>query len=236
MNYSKEEVMDRVFLSVMEREGNEEYLSNIPHDIQGDYAVCPRFYYGDRSDDGSYEQSAAVSHELLLGLECDVDTLLSVARENSRNSLPGEIVDLSKQSVDDGDPALLFDDIDIPKAFALVNRKSYDGLSVLFYQPELVEDLSSYLEKDVMIFPVDKDVLYCVGVKNTDELESLASSYKEAADKFSELGEKMLSDHPIHYDRIKHSFHIVGGKELSLNDYASFAPPVNNRPVARHHR
>ena len=236
MNYSREEVMDRVFLSVMEREGNEDYLSNIPHDIQGDYAVMPRFYYGDRSSDGSYTQSAAVSHDLLLGLECDVDTLLSVARENSRNNIPGEIVDISKLASDGDDFSFFFDDIDIPKAFALVNKEKYDGISVLFYQPELVEDLSSLLEKDVMIFPVDKDVLYCVGVKNNDEIESMTESFKEAADRLSEIGEKVLSVNPIHYDRIKHSFHIVGGKELSLSDYAAVSPPVYNRPAAHHHR
>lgn len=236
MKYNREEIMERLFLSVVEKDGNEELLSNVPHDLQGEYAVMPRFFYGDKNEYGQYEQSAAVSNEMLLGLECDIDTILSVARENSRNNMPGKIEDLSKHLEDEHDLAAYFDDLAIPKAFALTNRDQCDGLSVLFYHPELVEDLSSLIEKNVLLFPVDKDVLICVGVKNNDDVEKLTASFKEAGEKLASAGDRLLSDNPIHYDRDHHSFRVVGGKELAMDGYGGSSAQQQSVRSVSHHR
>ena len=214
MKYSRDEIIDRLYLSVIEMDGNEDYLKDIPHEVMGEYALMPRFFYGEPAEDGNYSKSAAVTNELLLNLGMDVDSMIEIASESSKQMFPGQIYDLSADMMGEENQAL-FDDMSVPKGYAIFNSDHCDGLSVLFYQPEIVDNLASMLEKDVLIFPVDRDVLFAVGVKNNDEIKKLSDSYHESCEKLYGLGEKVLSDKLIHYDRLNRSFDI-DGKDFAL--------------------
>lgn len=225
--FDLEEFKERLFISVVNYFENRDILNNVPHEVKGDFALIPRVCLGNKSDAGIYSESALVNDELLLEMEIDMDTVMDIAKSNSKNIFPGKICSITDY-LDPSEGGMAPDGVVVPQVYVLTNNAGINGAAAFFYQPDLVENLSSMIEKDLLIFPSGENEMFCIPVTGQTQLGELQEMYTEA---ISELGldeEKPLSANVLKYDSLTHMVQQMDGSSFSLSEN------VNNVPRVRH--
>lgn len=222
--FDAEEIKKRLFIAVYSSDdssiGNPE---NFPHEVKGEFVLVPRICIGDEQPDGSYPESAIVTNDLLFEMEMDIDTVMESAKSNSRYLFPGKICGISEY-LDKGS-GVTPDGIVVPEIYILTNAQGVYGSSALFYQPELIENLSKHLGKDLLVFPAGENEMFCIPVTDTSEIGELQDMFREAVSELDLDEDKPLSAGILKYSSGERLMYQMDGSSFALDSNEV----VNNR-------
>ena len=93
---SIDEFKSRLFLSVLPTSKTVEDDYNVPCLNKGTFRLVPRLLLGEKDSDGIYETSAAVTHDMMVDVGIDMDTIFDVCVDNSKRLYPGKISEISE--------------------------------------------------------------------------------------------------------------------------------------------
>ena len=218
VKYSNEEIKERLFLSIVNRSkvGTDEYLADTPYEVKGEFALVPRFCVGDfLNENPLIEGSAKFTLDMAVEAGITADEAISLAKKNSLKLFPGRLEEVSGGFEDETE---LFDGILAPQIFSLGNNNNPWSSSVIFYQPELIENLAKLQEQDILVFPLFDNAVYAMPVSGTAQHQELEEAVREGAKEISEtLQLTVLSSNALLYDRINQVYRQTDVLNFSVN-------------------
>lgn len=223
-NMDVNDFRERLFLDVYTLESKKAALDSfgIPYQSRGKYALAPRLFVGEKNDAGNYELSAFVTHEMLLDVGMDMDTLFEECRQNSRKLYPGEIAGISEY-LEKMDMEMEPDGIAMPQVYVLTNSCGMNGAAAFFYQPDLIDNLATMLGKDLLVFPSGKNEMFCIPISNSMQLGELQEMYYQAISLLDLDAEHPLAAEVMQYDHIKHNVRQMDGSTFALGEKENIA-------------
>ena len=214
LNLKQREIMDRVILSVRNCPQKGDDQTDVPYLRRGNFAIFVQLLAGKKNHDGQYTACLTVTDSLMEKWKISFEELVKAACENSKHLFPGKIyrleefVDYStdKQMRPDGDIA--------PEVFVLTNNTHFNGASAMFYQPELLNDLSEQYER-IVLMPTGTNEIYCIAAEGED-----THGYQQLFDEIIEVmeDEKILSKEVLFYNK--------DSRELERSNGESFDPEL----------
>lgn len=217
LQFEKDDFLSRVFMDMVNTSENEDLVEKTPSVVKGDMALIPRLLIGENKDLAYSGPSVIVTNEMVLEFQISIEDFQEKVMENSRKMFPGQIIDVLKAGSDIGDDnLLLFDNIAVPEVYAITNSMHDGGMAALFYDPDIIDNLASMKEKDLIVFPLDGNAAYCVEFNGSEYFDELQNDYSELCESMREQGENVLSDKILHYDRSSKTLTDSEGEELTL--------------------
>ena len=197
----REELAERLILSVLNAEESNERLFNFPNIIKGGFALVSQLCLGDKNIDGQYTSCITVTNDILNGWDISKFEMFDLAIQNSRSLFPVLVEPLdSMTGVLSGSEKGLFhtDGVNLPNCYILTNKGFFNGAAALFYEPDVLNRLSKKCRADnIYLFPSSTNHIFCIPSSNLlskEECTELQSAL------FSESEEKPLFDKIMVYD------------------------------------
>lgn len=209
MEYNNlEEVKSKVILGIFNDSAEEFEIKDGPCIHKGAFALRPLLPLPGSDQKGSDKTSFyVIGKEIMEYLAMDEKEILALARKNSMERYPGEMKVIS-DFMNLSDQMLVPDGVVIPQIYVLTNNSYCCGAAALFYQPELLQNLSELTGKDLAVFPANTNCVYCVPVNNVDQLREYQEMYQTAIKGTTE--EVLLAD-VLHYDSVKKALKQLDG-------------------------
>jgi hypothetical protein len=215
-----EDFKSRLFLDVVSEEQKAALEGlGVPYQSKGSFVLVPRLLL-------DKDMSAVVTHEMLLDIGMDMDTLFEECKINSTKMYPGKVVGLSEY-LSKEEMEIEPDGIAMPQVYVLTNATGANGAAAFFYQPDMVDNLATMLGKDLLVFPAGKNEMFCIPVSNSTQLGEIQEMYNEAVSSLGLDEEQPLSAEVMQYDHIKRNVKQMDGSSFSLDG-------LENSAVARH--
>lgn len=181
---------DRVFLAVTGTAQNKKSLSQMPYVKKGDYAIFCQIGLGDKNMSGCYDSCITVTNELFEAWHIDVNRLMDAAATNSQIMFPGELRSISAYDHADSFHFLA------NRVFVLSNKYHFNGAAALFYQPEILWNMSAAIgEKNFVLFPSGHNEILCLAIDRENEwkdYQTLFDSFRNVNGFDRGLGSKIL--------------------------------------------
>jgi len=205
-------VKERVIMSVVNAERNQNLLENVPHTMKEDLAVIYKVLLGDEGDGLA---TITIRNEHMGMWDVSTETLHKLAVENCNRRLPATVRGMNEimmEMLGHDMPPEIAESIlaDMPaenQMYVLSNTANINGAAAMFYGNAL-EELSETIGSDLYILP--SSVHECIAVSTElGDPEMLAEMVQEVNG--SQVApEEQLSDHVYHYD--------ANTKEITLAD------------------
>ena len=123
-----EDFKSRLFLDVVSEEQKAALEGlGVPYQSKGSFVLVPRLLL-------DKDMSAVVTHEMLLDIGMDMDTLFEECKINSTKMYPGKVVGLSEY-LSKEEMEIEPDGIAMPQVYVLTNATGANGAAAFFYQP-----------------------------------------------------------------------------------------------------
>lgn len=223
LQFEKDEFLSRVYMNIVNASEFEEIVGKTPSVVKGDMALIPRLLLGDQKSSYFSGPSVLVTNDMVLELQMSVEDFQEKAMENAKNMFPGRIIDVLKESGKaDSEDFKLFDNIAVPEVYAITNSVHDGGMAAVFYDPDIIDNLASMKDKDLIVFPVDGNAAYCVEFNGSEAFDEMQSDYAELCESMKESGENVLSDKILHYDRANRILTNSEGEEFTLGSEPEF--------------
>lgn len=181
---------DRVFLAVTGTAQNKKSLSQMPYVKKGDYAIFCQIGLGDKNMSGCYDSCITVTNKLFEAWHIDVNQLMDAATTNSQIMFPGELRSISVYDRGDNFHFLA------NRVFVLSNKYHFNGAAALFYQPEILWNMSAAIgEKNFVLFPSGYNEILCLAIDRENEwkdYQTLFDSFRNVNGFDRGLGSKIL--------------------------------------------
>lgn len=181
---------DRVFLAVIGTVQNKDFLSQVPCIKKGDYAIFCQIGLGDKNMSGCYDSCITVTNKMFEAWHIEVNRLIDVAATNSQIMFPGEL-----RSISAYDPEGHFNSL-ANRVFVLSNEYHFNGAAALFYQPEILWNMSAAVgEKNFVLFPSGYNEILCLAIDRENgwkDYQTLFDSFRNVIGFDRELGSKIL--------------------------------------------
>jgi hypothetical protein len=145
---SKEYILDHVMPCVVQKEGNEEFLSNLVSADFLDLAIYYRITMDAPFENENETASASVKHEMLSMAGISQDELHEAAVKNLHPVIYN-MCDLLREMT--GSKEFVFPDGSCPM-LVVTNETKWQGAGILI-KPEVFKDISDRLESDLFILP-----------------------------------------------------------------------------------
>ncbi|MBE6035568.1 MAG: hypothetical protein E7222_12860 [Clostridiales bacterium] len=175
----------RVFISITSKTND---FSNIPHLQKGDYILFCQYGLGKKNSLGAFDLCQTVTYGMLHSWNTDLSTLMDVAGTNSQIMFPGRLQSIS--SIDDG--YQMYEN----RMFVLTNNYHFNGAAALFYEPEILRNMSSAIgNKNFVLFPSGNSEIICLAIQNNMEwkgYQQLFDDFKAAVNISNGLGSKIM--------------------------------------------
>lgn len=202
-------VKDYLFIRAISAENND--LSLVPHTIIGDLAIT---YHVLIKTTENQMCSARITNTLLMDYGISLDQLHVDAINSSTKIMPAQIRPL--ESVILGLPDEVVEQNASVNMYFVTNQNYTDGAGTIFY-PELLNSVSTRLDKSLYIIPssTDECILISEGVKvNPKELQKtlMFVNRTDAVD-----DNKFLSDTIYHYDKDSRLFEKAEDYQKRMN-------------------
>lgn len=181
---------ERIILAVTNAARNDQVLSLIPHIRKGDYIVFCQCGLGTKNMSGCYNSYITVTNEVFGPWHIKIDQMIDLAATNSQIMFPGEL-----QSLNAYDSVHQFDFLS-NRLFVLSNKYHFNGAAALFYQPELLKNMSAVIgEKNFVLFPSGYNEIFCLAIergKNWKGYQELFDLFQNESGYRRGLGSKIL--------------------------------------------
>lgn len=195
-------VKDKVIMSVVNAEKNQNLLQNAPHTMKEDLAIIYKVFLGDQGD-GMATITIKNDHMDYWGV--NTETLHELAVDNSNRLIPATVRGMNEIMMEmlghDMPPEIAESLIaEMPaenQMYVISNTANVNGAAAMFYGNAL-EELSESIGSDLYILP--SSVHECIAVSTEmGDPEMLAEMVQEVNG--SQVSpEEQLSDHVYHYD------------------------------------
>lgn len=181
---------DRVFLAVTGTAQNRKFLSQMPYIKKGDYAIFCQIGLGDKNMSGCFDSCITVTNKLFEAWHIEVNRLMDAAATNSQIMFQGELRSIS--AYDPGDDFHFLAN----RVFVLSNKYHFNGAAALFYQPEILWNMSAAIgEKNFVLFPSGYNEILCLAIDRENEwkdYQTLFDSFRNVNGFDRGLGSKIL--------------------------------------------
>jgi len=203
---TREDLAERLILSVKNSNEDQDFLLTHPHIIKGSFAlVC--CLYADKKD-SSDKELIVVDNEKLNSFGISKSEMFDLAIENSNKLFPvtaeplEQFYDKSYQDKDSkGNKVENFktDGVNLPKCLLLSNNDFFNGAAAMFYQPDILKRIADKLNcEELYLVPFSKDVVFCVSssrLLSLDEVKSISADFVKNVEKENRLiGDVMVYD------------------------------------------
>lgn len=208
----QEELMSRVILAVRNYSQNKEGQAGFPHMRKGDFAIFVQLLVGKKTSADQYTTCLTVTDDLMEKWDVSFEELVEAAYANSREFFPGEICHLESFTDGSKENTIRPDGDVAPEVFVLTNDSHFNGAAVLFYQSELLDDLSEQ-HGEIALMPTGTNEIYCIAAESghIHEYQQLFDEVVEAMG-----NEEVLSKEVLLYNR--------NSRELERPNGESFDP------------
>lgn len=226
-NHDWSEYLSSVEIKAVPVTGNEGYLKDTPHIIQGDIAAVCMINLGS-NEEGM--MSAKVTDTILEGMGVSKEELFEAARENTRRDNPAHMASMDRmmECIMSGEPMFAqgYDILDEINSFhdlsdfevgmfVISNERQMNGAAAVFF-PEIMDALAEKFPDGFHILPsslhevliVPKSVM----APTLDELSEMVKSVNAE----QVAPQDKLSDLVHEYDPQAKSLYIAGGEKPSL--------------------
>lgn len=174
---TKEDLAERLVLSVKNSDKDKEFLAIHPYINKGSFSLVCNLYVDKKGTDE--KELIAVSNELLNSLGISKSEMFELAVENSKKMFP--VMAEPLESFSDLKDIFITDGINLPKCVLLSNHQFFDGAAAMFYQNDILSKISNKLNcNELYLIPFSKDVVFCVPSSNLlslDEIKSVAADF-----------------------------------------------------------
>lgn len=186
-------VKDSLILSTCNYEKNKELLKEIPHEVNGDFAITVK--YQCLGGTGTVH----IKDSLLEHLGVSKEQLFADAYDNAPQYAPYKfqsMTDILREMMPDFEPEYEIE----PSMYVLTNEQKLCGASAMFY-PGVLQKISRELQSDLHIIPSS---IHEVIIVTGDEMDSYRlRSMIEEVNATEVAPEEILGDRPYTYDAIE---------------------------------
>lgn len=210
----REDVRDRLILSVINYDSNRDNIEDFPYMKRGDFAILMQLLAGEQNQEGQYTAYLTVTKDMQEKWSIPERELFEMARDNSRRLFPPKILDLMEFAEACPD-AIRPDGTAAPKGFVLTNEKYFNGAATLFYEPHVLDDISERMGgKDVMVFPAGANEIYCLPADSPESLEACREIFETFVKEMDRSG--YLSRDVLRFVASEGSLRTISGNEVDL--------------------
>lgn len=197
----REELAERLILSVLNAEQSKERLFNFPNIIKGGFALVSQLCLGDKNMEGQYTSCITVTNDILNGWEISRPEMFELAAENSKKLFPvlvEPLENLMQSLSEDEKKYFQTDGINLPNSFVLSNKMFFNGAAAMFYEPEVLDKLAKKCKTDnLFLFPSSTNHIFCIPSSDLLSKEECMEIQKNFA---SDSEDPVLSDQIMVYD------------------------------------
>ena len=217
MSLSSEEIASRLMLSVINYKENEDKLSSYPFIKKGNFALLAQICIGMKNENGLYPACLTVTNEMFDKWGMSKNILFEAAMNNSKNLFPASCQPLEHyMNKKYTGIELLTGSVDLANTFILTNKQHFNGAAALFYSPELLEVMTARCNtENIILAPSSVNQIYCMPVKNGDDLREARELFKNFLNAFSE--EERFAENVLIYDGKTKTITESDGQIFSLN-------------------
>lgn len=205
---SIEEMKAHIILGIFSKEKESFEMSGGPSLDKGGFSLRP-LLVSEKNSSGELYSFYVVEQEIMDKLEMTEEEILQLARKNSVEKYPGEMKAIT-EFINVTEQMMIPDGVVIPQIYVLSNENYCCGAAAMFYQPELLDNLSKLTGKDLAVFPADMNCVYCVPVSNKEQIAEYQEMYKMAIEGM----ESALSDNVLHYDMANRQLKDMAGNVI----------------------
>lgn len=205
-----EKAKNRVFLKLINKAENEEFLKTVPYRIYLDLAIVPYYKY---EDDMLGSSSITIHNALLKKWDISAQELFTYAERNTLGQEPvlkglNELLD-ELSSKEGTNP----DRQEEMSPYVLTNKEGYLGAVYLAYD-QFLSRIADELEQDFFVLPSSIHECIIIPTNITTDGAELGKMVRSInADVLKP--EDILSDHPYFYQRDLHKLSIVEEKRVA---------------------
>ena len=214
-----DEMKNKLTVEVIAKEGNEEFLKNIPHKDLEDMAIVYRFVLG--NDEQIGRSSITVTNSMLENYGVTLEQLHQDAITNApkfrppvikgmteviREMMGQEMFDMVGQSMQPGGTEAVY---------VASTEDNVNGAGIIAY-PEFLQEAADQLDSSFFILPSSRhEVLLVIddGIANYKDLELMV----EQVNATEVRPEDKLTDNVYHYDRDAEIFELASSYDARIN-------------------
>lgn len=212
---SYEAIKDKLFIRVIGKDRNREYLAIRPNKVYGDFAVVCCILLENLGEKG--EMTVCINDSMMetyAAQGATFEEIYELARKNSTKLFPPFVEDTSKFA-----PKELIDleESYMPKLYAVSNRLFSNGAGVIFYDG-ILEMLSEEIGEggDLLIIPSSvNEVLvkrYCPDMDDLSYMEQMISAVN------TELDPELLLSYKLHYYEASTGFFGLASEKIGKQE------------------
>ena len=194
---------ENLFCCMINLQGNQEYLKNVPHLILGDLAAVYKIHV---QDDRMGQGSVTISYQLMNRMGLSEEQLFIAAYENMLTTHPFIVERIEDSLTMDPDEYIgpkTFDDLSglTPDSmmYVISNKEKYWGSGVLLMK-ENIEKLSEHLNTSLILIPSSVHEIIAVPDKDPELVKTCIAMVKDVNESAVDPKER-LSDSIYRYDR-----------------------------------
>lgn len=216
--FTADDLAERLYIKAFHQSAVDIDYEDSPQIKKGNIVIVPFVSLGETDVYGKYENGIAVTHTMLELWGMKEDEIFRAAVENSNRLFPAVLESLENYSEVAANSVKLFseDDFDISQVKVLTNEGYYNGASVMFYVPEMLDKVADiYGSNQFYLLPSSYEEVFCVPVSTfftESELQALFTELCESDEKISRFSSEIWK-----YDAARREVSELDGESFSLS-------------------
>lgn len=200
-NLNPSGISERLFIVAINYDDNKEELKEFPYVRKGNYAVICQYGIGSLEEKDFFPTYMTVTEKMMKKWGFSKEKMFDMAVKNSNKILPAVVLPLKDFMIQQNEteknvlPKVLEQNEVLPEMFVITNEQRLNGAAVMFYQPEVLEELSEQAGMDITIFPVSLNMVIAIAdddVRRIPDYEKLLMDYYKSVGKKYFLGDKVM--------------------------------------------
>lgn len=184
---NKDDLAERLILSVINAEENGEKLTNFPHIVKGSFAILSQLCIGEKNMNGQYTACITVTNDLLNNWEMTKEELFSLSKENSKKLFPVTVEPIEELIPPTSELFLTDGVAAMPGISVLSNKQCFNGVASMFYAPETLDQIAeSFNVENIYMLPSSVNQVYCIPVNSAVGIDDLETIFKTLAKEVEE--------------------------------------------------
>lgn len=229
--FTADDLAERLYIKAFNQQAENVDYEDSLQIKKSNMVIVPFVSLGEKDMYGKYESGISVTYTLMESWGMKEDEIFRIAVENSNLLFPAVLESVENYSEMAVNSVKFFseDGFDISQVKVLTNEGCYNGASVMFYAPEMLDKVADiYGGKQFYLLPSSYEEIFCVPVSTFFTENELKELFTELCG----LDEKMpcLSPGILKYDAARREVSELDGEPFSLSLTES-----NNETQSRNH-
>lgn len=209
----RDELKDRLILSVVSLEENRDSLKDYPYLQKGNFAVLTQLLAGTQNKQGQYTAYLTVTKDMQRQWDISSEDLYQLAKDNSKRLFPGKMISM-EEFIGENSIEVQIDGTAAPEVYVISNEKYFNGAATIFYEEHMLEQLSeNFGGKNIVLFPAGINEIYAVATDEAD-LTECQEVYKSF---LAETDSDCLGQNVLLYDAAEKNIKTINGDVFEIN-------------------